>query len=243
MSPDPSFFEDHLRGRLASENPFSLKGTTAPGILCSLSDSISQPFANILSRRPHFFSGGSQTDRLQRQTNVPMEWRLVTNVWLKVHTSVHWDLMSSKNLQPVALVLTNPLIGDRPAAGLHLRNRNPIPQFQNCRSSYSGRGAGESRQQSSRSSMVSRIHQLRQNLVSTTNIRIYEDVAKTEVRETILKETMDSSLDWCAAALGEVDDGALRREIELRHLTCSRNDYESNFYAITRLRRCVCLID
>lgn len=69
------------------------------------------------------------------------------------------------------------------------------------------------------------------------------DKVKTEVQETLLNEAIEPSLDWCAAALGQVRYGVLQRDIEPGHLTGVRNDHRNNFYAITRLRRCIRLID
>jgi len=91
--------------------------------------------------------------------------------------------------------------------------------------------------------MVFHFRQLRQTSFTAINICKVNDKVKTEVQETLLNEAIESSLDWCAAALGEVRDGVLQRDIEPGYLAGVRNDHRNNFYAITRLRRCIRLID
>ena len=84
--------------------------------------------------------------------------------------------------------------------------------------------------------MVFHLHQPRQKSFTAIDICKVNDKVKTEVRETLLKESIESPLDWCAAALGEVCDGVLQRDIKPDHLTSVHNDYRSNYYAITRLK-------
>lgn len=161
------------------------------------------------------------------------------NVWLKGHTSVHWNLTTSKD-HPTITILTNPLIDARPAVGIHPRNKNLIPRFQNTNSSHEIR---ELSHRSFRSSMVFHFRQLRQTSFTAMDICKVSDKVKTGVQETLLNEAIESSLGWYAAALGRVRDGVLQRDIEPSHLTGVRNDHRNNFYAITRLRRCIHLID
>ena len=72
--------------RPSDDNSFHWKGTTASPIPRSVPNNITQPFANIISLRSHIFSGGS------------MVGQLVTKCVAGGHTSVHWDLTTSKNL-------------------------------------------------------------------------------------------------------------------------------------------------
>jgi hypothetical protein len=62
--------------------------------------------------------------------------------------------------------------------------------------------------------MVFHFRQLRQTSFTARDICKVNDKVKTGVRETLLNEAIESSLDWCAAALGQVRDGVLQRDIE-----------------------------
>ena len=83
--------------------------------------------------------------------------------------------------------------------------------------------------------MVFHLHQPRQKSFTAIDICKVNDKVKTEVRETLLKESIESPLDWCAAALGEVCDGVLQRDIKPTTSPASITTIETIFMLLRAL--------